>query len=152
MEKLISTGFTLMLNELERSLHFSSKVRYPKILNFGVHKRLPSPKTLEDLQRMIDENLEELNEFKEITHSIEEAVEVIMNRFNSIEKRLAIVEQKYLKDGMTQLERTIKRIIKEESEAMRESLIDFTMPLKEIPKIAYVPRDDSSHTEDKDNG
>lgn len=108
---------------------------------------MPSLKDeIEGVLTLIDDNLEDINEFKEISHNIEIAFGIIAKRIMSIEKRLELIEDEIFKEGLTQLERKIMRIIEDETRAIKQSLINYTIPQEEIT-IDIIPRDDSENTE-----
>ena len=106
----------------------------------------------EDLLRLIDENLGELNEFKDLSHRIAVALEAMSIRIDKFSKRIELLESQILQDGLTDLERKIMIIIREQAGKTLESLIDFTAPAEEMKHIANISRDEDTNAEDKTSG
>lgn len=106
---------------------------------------------IRDVLRLVDENLEEINEFKELSHNIDLAFGIISEHIEKIEKDIEELQHKIIDRGFTRLEGKIMRIIKKESGKFRESLIDYSSPTKEIKKIGIIPRNTDSNNEEKDS-
>ena len=112
---------------------------------------MPSLKDqINDVLNLVDENLSELNQFKEISHNIDLAFEIVVKRIMKIEKRIEALEDEFLRKGMTNLEAKISRIIREQAADLKNSLIDTTNPLEELKEIAITTRDGFS-TRDRDS-
>ncbi len=96
----------------------------PKYKTAVTHKE-----RLDDVSEVVEMITSDVIESKEISHMWDEGMGIINARLATIEERLTLLESKILKDGLTDLERKIERII-------REQMTDFT---KELSTNYMVP-------------
>jgi len=130
------------------TIYILTKIGTADLINEKI--KMPSLQhEIRDILRLVDENLEDINEFKEISHNIDLAFEIIAKRIEKIEKDIEELQYKIIDKGFTRLEAKIMRIIKDETRKFHESLIDYSSPVQEIKKSANIPRDNNTNTEDE---